>query len=63
MIVIGFCPTLGKENSINIDYIPSPTLSENSYIKGRYECHHASYGGECRFEKCPIYESAPEHKR
>lgn len=63
MVVTGICPTLGKEQSIDVEYIPSRTLSGTTYIKGQYECNHASYGGECHFENCPIYESAPEYKR
>lgn len=63
MVVTGICPTLGKEQSIDVEYIPSRTLSGTSYIKGLYECSHASNGGECHFEECPIYKSAPEYKR
>lgn len=64
MKVTGVCPTLGEKHSIDVEYIPSRTLEGTSYVKERYECDHASYGGKCSFDdNCPIYESAPEYKR
>lgn len=64
MIVTGICPTLGEEHSIDVEYILNRTFEETSYIKGRYECDYASYDGKCNLDNnCPIYESAPEHKR
>ena len=61
MIIEGHCPTLGKEHSIEIDYLDASTLSGKKRIKGRFTCSVVSSGGNCPIaNECPINAKAPK---
>lgn len=63
MIVNGFCPTLDKDHSIEVDYINASTLDGKAYIRGLFTCSVVSFGGECPVaNNCPVYNSAPKER-
>ncbi len=63
MIITGYCPTLDKDHSIEVDYINTSTLQGRSYIKGLFTCEVVSFGGDCSYVKdCPLYKQAPEER-
>lgn len=64
MIIKGYCPTLEKDHTIDVEYIDASTLEGREYIKGLFTCSIASYGGKCSVaNECPLYKSAPNTKR
>ena len=59
MFFKGYCPTLRRENAINIDYnIQSSSLAEETqFLKGYFDCDSTR---QCpNPNECPIYKSAP----
>lgn len=63
MQVSGFCPTQQKDYTIDVSYLDSSTMEEKQYTKGTFRCEYDLFGDKCNGNDCPIYESAPEHKR
>jgi len=61
--VSGFCPTLSRDHSINVDYIDATTTSSNrrEFVKSLFECSIGSYGNCPIVGDCPINKSAPKH--
>ena len=63
MVINGFCPTLDKDHSIEVEYIDASTLQERKYIKGLFTCEVVSFGGICSSSNnCPLYNAAPEER-
>ena len=63
MNISGYCPTLSKDHSINVEYINASTLNGSEYIKGLFTCDVASFSGNCNIvNDCPLYDKAPEKK-
>lgn len=63
MLVHGYCPTLKKEHSIDVEYIGASTLDKKSSIKGLFTCSVVSYGEDCPVSReCPLYKNAPPNR-
>jgi len=62
-VVHGYCPTLGKEHSIDIEFIDVSDLSSDrpKYLKGLFECSVGSYGKCPIVGDCPVNKLAPEN--
>ena len=57
----GFCPTLEKDYSVDVEYVDASTMgNENYYIQGLIDCHHNSLNACPVFSDCPIIAKAPK---
>ncbi|WP_147403681.1 hypothetical protein [Roseburia sp. AM59-24XD] len=61
MRVSGYCPTQGKNYSIDVSYIDASTFDGKQFIKGQAYCNYTAQCNPCnRSNDCPIYKNAPE---
>ena len=63
--VEGFCPTQGKEYSIEVDYIESSGFKQaTTYKKGLMTCDFIAFGdNDCPLKNdCPLFKSAAERR-
>ena len=63
MLVSGFCPVQQDDYYINVYYIDVSTFEERQFVKSTFRCEHNLFGDKCNGNECPIYKSAPKHKR
>lgn len=62
MQVQGFCPTQGKDYTIDVSYLDASD-DEELYLKGTFRCEYNLSGDKCNGNKCPLYASTPAYKR
>ncbi len=59
--ISGFCPTLKKENSIELVYeVVEKAGKVSKYVQIGADCEYASYGNCPIMLDCPIRAKAPE---
>jgi hypothetical protein len=64
LIFSGFCPTLKKNYSIEVEYIDVSSLgSPNNFIQGLCTCNHHALNDCSLANECPIKAQAPTHRR
>ncbi|WDU84238.1 hypothetical protein [Caloramator sp. Dgby_cultured_2] len=57
----GFCPTLNKDNTINVEYLDARSFdNDNLFIKGLAECEYHSNFNCPIANDCPILKTVPE---
>lgn len=60
--VSGYCPAIGRETTISVDYIYSSALLEGElWVKGLISDCPAKRGIPCGLDSCPIADLLPEN--
>lgn len=60
--VTGFCPSVGKDVTITVDYIYSSSFAEGElWVKNLISDCPSVKGTQCHVETCPIADLLPEN--